>query len=70
MENTIENILTTYFRPLVTYKIGANHMKNRFQECGMEYIPDEEFIEYMTMLGHKRDKYNRYKFVMKRIKTI
>ena len=68
MENTIQDILTTYFRPLVSYKIGANHMKNRFQEFGMEYIPDEEFIEYMTMLGHKRDKHDRYKFVMKRIR--
>jgi len=68
MENTIQDILTTYFRPLVTYKLGTNHMKNRLQECGMEYIPDEEFIEYMTMLGHKRDKHDRYKFVMKNIK--
>ena len=70
MENTIQDILTTYFRPLVSYKIGANNMKNRFQECGMPYIPDEEFIQYMTMLGHKRDRYDRYKFVMKRIRTI
>ncbi len=69
MENTIQDILTTYFKPLKTYKLGANHLKNRFQEFGMEYIPDEEFMKYMAVLGHKKDKYDRYKFSMRKIKN-
>ena len=69
MENTIQDILTTYFKPLKTYKLGANHLKNRFQECGMEYIPDEEFMEYMAVLGHKKNKHDMYKFSMKKIKN-
>lgn len=68
MKNTIQDILTNHFRPLVSYKLGANHMKNRFQEFGMEYITDKEFMEYMAVLGHKKDKHDRYKFSMKRIK--
>jgi hypothetical protein len=69
MENTMQEILTTYFKPLKTYKLGANHLKNRFQECGMEFLPDDEFMEYMAVLGHKKDKYDRYKFSMRKIKN-
>lgn len=64
----MQDILTTYFKPLKTYKLGANHLKNRFQECGMPFLPDDEFMEYMAVLGHKKDKYDRYKFSMRKIK--